>query len=51
MVARHSNREVEPGKHLDVVPVGKLGHSKIADGRPLSGEERSYSGHHRDGRV
>jgi hypothetical protein len=26
-------------------------HSKIADGRPLSGEERSCSGHHRHDRV
>jgi len=28
-----------------------LRHSNIADGSPLSGEERSCSGHQRDGRV
>src|SRR5690349_2330692 len=28
-----------------------LRHSKIADGLPLSGEERSCNGHHRDDRV
>jgi hypothetical protein len=29
----------------------RLRHSKIADGRPLLGEERSCSGHHRHDRV
>jgi hypothetical protein len=31
--------------------MARMRHSKIADGRPLSGEERSCSGHHRNDRV
>ena len=31
--------------------IGTNRHSKIADGLPLSGEERSCSGHHRHDRV
>jgi hypothetical protein len=31
--------------------LARMRHSKIADGLPLSGEERSCSGHHPDDRV